>query len=59
MALGLLNYSSGLTQSNSFRGEVESVQGQKLLSKSFPSGDNAPTDIVVPAADRSPRSSRR
>ncbi len=52
MALGLLNYSSGLTQSNSFRGEVESVQGQKLLSKAFPSGDNAPTDIVVPAADK-------
>ncbi len=48
MALGLLNYSSGLTQSNSFRGDVESVAGQKLLSKSFPSGDNAPTDIVVP-----------
>ena len=52
MALGLLDYSSGLTQGNSFRGEVESVQGQKLLSKAFASGDNAPTDIVVPAADR-------
>jgi RND superfamily putative drug exporter len=50
MALGLLNYSSGLTQGNSFRGDVEAVQGQELLSKSFPSGDNAPTDIVVPDA---------
>lgn len=50
MALGLLNYSTGLTQGNSFRDDVESVQGQKLLSKAFPSGDNAPTDIVVPAA---------
>ncbi len=48
MTLGLLNYSTGLTQGNSFRGDVESVQGQELLSKSFPSGDNAPTDIVVP-----------
>ena len=50
MALGLLNYSTGLTQGNSFRDDVESVQGQKLLSKAFASGDNAPTDIVVPAA---------
>ena len=50
MALGLLNYSTGLTQGNSFRDAVESVQGQKLLSKAFPSGDNAPTDIIVPSA---------
>lgn len=48
LSLGLLNYSTGLTQGNSFRGEVESVEGQKLLSKAFASGDNAPTDIVVP-----------
>jgi RND superfamily putative drug exporter len=47
MALGILNFSDGLTQGNQFRGEVESVEGQKLLSESFPSGANAPTDIVV------------
>ncbi len=52
MTAGLLSYSSGLTQGNSFRGSVESVEGQKLLSKAFPSGDNAPTDIVVPDASR-------
>ncbi len=48
MSLGLLNFSTGLTQGNSFRGEVESVQGQALLATSFPAGANAPTDIVVP-----------
>ena len=48
MSLGLLNFSTGLTQGNSFRGEVESVQGQELLATSFPAGENAPTDIVVP-----------
>jgi putative drug exporter of the RND superfamily len=48
LGLGILNFSSGLTQSSSFRGEVESVEGQKLVAQSFPSGANAPTDIVVP-----------
>ena len=47
MCLGLLNFDTGLTQGNAFRGEVESVQGQKLLAKAFPSGANAPTDVVV------------
>jgi RND superfamily putative drug exporter len=50
--LGLLNLSDGLTQSSSFRGEVESVEGQELLAKSFPSGANAPTDIIVPDPSR-------
>jgi len=50
MSLGLLNLSDGLTQGNQFRGDVESVEGQRLLSKAFPSGTNAPTDIVVPTA---------
>ncbi|HEY1540650.1 MAG TPA: MMPL family transporter [Solirubrobacteraceae bacterium] len=47
LAVGLVDLDDGLTQGNSFRGTVESVQGQKLLSASFPSGANAPTDIVV------------
>ena len=47
LSLGLLNFDDGLTQGNSFRGEVEAVQGQELLSQSFPSGANAPTEIIV------------
>lgn len=46
-ALGSLNFDDGLTSGNSFRDEVESVEGQELLSKSFPGGANAPTDVVV------------
>jgi len=46
-ALGALNFDDGLTSGNSFRDEVESVEGQALLSKSFPGGANAPTDVVV------------
>ncbi|MBW3609137.1 MAG: MMPL family transporter [Actinobacteria bacterium] len=47
MALGMLNFDDGLTQGNSFRDDVEAVQGQELLSQSFPSGANAPTEIIV------------
>ncbi|MEA2282349.1 MAG: putative drug exporter of the superfamily [Solirubrobacteraceae bacterium] len=51
LALNVLNVDTGLTSSNSFRGEVESVQGQKILARSFPAGSSAPTDVIVP--DRS------
>ena len=47
MALGLLNFSDGLTQSNQFRNSVESIEGQRLIEGSFPSGQAAPTDIIV------------
>jgi RND superfamily putative drug exporter len=47
MCLGLLNFSDGLTQSNQFRNSVESIEGQRLLEGSFPSGQAAPTDIIV------------
>jgi RND superfamily putative drug exporter len=46
-ALGLLNFSTGLTQGNSFRDEVESIRGQELIASAFPGGQSAPTDIVV------------
>ncbi len=49
MALGVLNFSTGLTQGNQFRDSVESIEGQTLIAKAFPSGTTAPADIVVPA----------
>ncbi len=48
MALGLLNFSTGLTASDTFRDTVESVEGQDLIAQAFPGGTAAPTDIVVP-----------
>jgi putative drug exporter of the RND superfamily len=51
MALGLLNFDTGLTQGNSFRDSVESIEGQDLLATAFPSGQTAPADIVVPAGE--------
>jgi RND superfamily putative drug exporter len=53
-SLGILNFDDGLTQGNSFRGEVEAVEGQELLAKSFPAGANAPTEVFVPDAERVP-----
>src|SRR5215207_9528725 len=52
MALGLVNYSNGLTQSNGFRDSVDSIEGQKLIAEAFPEGRAAPTDIVVRNAGR-------
>jgi len=48
MCLGLLALNSNLTQGNSFVGDVDSVEGQKLVSQAFPAGSNAPTDVIVP-----------
>jgi RND superfamily putative drug exporter len=47
LSLGNSKLSTGLTTGNSFRGEVEAVQGQALLTESFPSGTNTPTEIIV------------
>jgi putative drug exporter of the RND superfamily len=45
---GFAFFSTELTSEDSYRTEVESVEGQELLDKSFPSGTTALTDVVVP-----------
>jgi RND superfamily putative drug exporter len=47
LCCGLAFFSTDLTSNDSYRTEVESVQGQELLAKSFAAGSAAPTDIVV------------
>ncbi len=47
IALGTLTLDDNLTTSNIFRGEVESVQGQELVNRSFPAGASAPTVVLV------------
>jgi putative drug exporter of the RND superfamily len=44
---GFAFFSTELTAEDSYRTEVESVEGQHLLDKSFPSGTTALTDVVV------------
>src|SRR4051812_46520975 len=52
LAANLLNLDTGLTSGNSFRGEVDSVQGQAILARNFPAGASAPTDVIVPDRGR-------
>jgi putative drug exporter of the RND superfamily len=47
LSVGLIWLNSDLTSGNGFRNDVDSVQGQELLDQSFPSGANAPTNVVV------------
>jgi RND superfamily putative drug exporter len=48
LCAGFAFFSTDLTSEDSYRTEVESVEGQHLLDKSFPSGATALTDIIVP-----------
>jgi RND superfamily putative drug exporter len=50
LCAGFAFFSTDLTAEDSYRTEVESVEGQHLLDKSFPSGATALTDVVVPEA---------
>jgi putative drug exporter of the RND superfamily len=47
LCAGLFFFSTDLTTNDSYRTEVESVDGQELLSQSFPSGASAPADVIV------------
>jgi putative drug exporter of the RND superfamily len=58
LAANLVNLDTGLTSGNSFRGEVESVEGQKVVSRNFPAGASAPTDVIVPDASKAPAVAR-
>ena len=53
-ALGLFSFNTNLTQANGFRGDVPSVEGQKLLQAAFPAGSSVPADIIVPDAGKVP-----
>jgi RND superfamily putative drug exporter len=48
LCTGFAFFSTDLTSEDSYRTEVESVEGQYLLDRSFPSGTTALTDVVVP-----------
>src|SRR4051794_1072749 len=52
LALNVTQIDTGLTNGNSFRGSVESVQGADILARSFPGGLSAPTNVIVPDAAR-------
>ena len=49
LCAGLAFFSTDLTTNDSYRTKVESVEGQEILSRSFPAGASAPADIIVPS----------
>jgi RND superfamily putative drug exporter len=49
LCAGFAFFSTELTSEDTYRSEVESVEGQDLLNKSFPAGTTALTDVVAPA----------
>jgi RND superfamily putative drug exporter len=58
MCAGLAFFSTDLTTNDSYRTEVEAVEGQELLSQSYPSGASAPTDVIVPNPQAVPEVTR-
>ena len=52
LTAGLGFFSSDLTTNDSYRTEVESVEGQDLVAASFPAGASVPTDVIVPEASQ-------
>jgi RND superfamily putative drug exporter len=48
MCAGLAFFSTDLTTNDGYRTSVESVEGQDLLAQSFPAGQSAPADVIVP-----------
>ena len=52
MSAGLLGLDTGLTNGNSFRGDVEAVKGNDLVAAHFPAGANVPSTVIVPQAGK-------
>ncbi|MEV4137571.1 MMPL family transporter [Dactylosporangium sp. NPDC049742] len=50
LAAGLLSTSIGLSQTEQFRTQVESVTAQDALARHFPAGSAQPVTVVAPAA---------
>ncbi|HWI96364.1 MAG TPA: MMPL family transporter [Solirubrobacterales bacterium] len=51
LCCGLAFFSTDLTSEDTYRTEVESVEGQHLLDKSFPSGTTGVTDVIARAKE--------
>ena len=47
LAANVLNLDTSQTTGTGFRGEVDSVTGQEVLSRNFPAGASAPADVIV------------
>lgn len=55
MATGLTTNGGGLDLSQSFRGDVDSVVGQKMLAEALPPGASGPMAVLINDSRRAPR----
>ncbi|MFY9265471.1 MAG: MMPL family transporter [Solirubrobacterales bacterium] len=55
MSLGLFAHPGGLDLAQSFRDDVESVQGQRMLERALPPGATGPTTVLVTSREAVPR----
>jgi putative drug exporter of the RND superfamily len=53
LTLGLVGVTFGLSQTEQFRVEPESVTGQKVLARHFPAGASQPTVVITPTESAS------
>ncbi|CAB4714269.1 MAG: MMPL family transporter [Actinobacteria bacterium] len=51
LALPLVGVKVGLSQTEQFRAEPDSVVGQKVLAEHFPAGASQPTAVIAPRAE--------
>lgn len=49
LTLGLLGTTSGLPQDKAFRGNPDSIAGQRLIEESFPAGTGQPVTVIANA----------
>ncbi len=52
LAANVFSLDTSQTTGNQFRGSVDSVEGQQVLSRNFPAGASAPADVIVGDATR-------
>ena len=52
LAANVSSLDTSQTTGNQFRGEVDSVAGQAVLSRNFPAGASAPADVIVADASK-------
>ncbi|HEX3872723.1 MAG TPA: MMPL family transporter [Solirubrobacteraceae bacterium] len=58
LCVGVLSLNTGLTSGNSFRDDVESAQGQRILAAHYPAGASEPVQVVVHGTRRRLRAVR-
>lgn len=47
LCAGLVRYDDGLTSLDQFRGDVEAITAEQVITEAFPAGTSAPAEVIV------------